>query len=290
MSRQETVISPLTLGAGRKFSYTWGGYGNTAPNNDPVMTNSTARPTATTDNFWTTTVTGAPPASRGIAATNGRIAARWTSNTGTGYELVPNDSTRLTMPFQTVKGTGTMFNVDDFYCWSVSAILAFNAIPAAITGDLGLVLSIGARSGAPTRGRIRSATFAGMMLGPSNTGVTSFIVRQADGGALTFNQQTPTQPDQTQFNRYEIRLVGPTPNAEAQVKVFINNVLQFALPYGAGTVLPDQNQGAGISMGFVPSLVNFAAAGASTVTMHVPPFGMVVCAAPNEVMLSVIGN
>ena len=286
--RQETVISPLTPGAGRKFSYVWADYGNTAPNNDASSTNTTQRPQAGTDNLWTMTVTGAPPASRGIATTNGRVAARWTSNTGTGYEVSPNAATRFAMPFQSVKGTGTMFNVDDFYCWSVSAILAYNAIPGAITGDLGLVLSVGCNSGAPTRGRIRSTAVAGMMLGPSNTGVTSFIVRQADGGAITFNQQTPTQPDQTQFNRYEIRLVGPTPSAEAQVKVFINNVQQFSLPYGAGTVLPDQAQGA-VAQGFVPCLENFAAAGASTVTMHVPPFGMIVCAAPNETMLSVIG-
>lgn len=290
MSRLESVVSPLVPGAGRKFSYTWGVFGATSSGSDPIGTRTNARPGSVADVLWTMTVTGAPPVTRGITTTNGRVAERMTSNTGTGYEAYPQNNTRFTMAFQTVKGTANLSNVDDFFCWSVSAVLAWNAIPGAITGDTGLVIGVGVTGLNPTRGRIRGGSRMGIELGPSNTGALSLIVRQVDGGPLTFDQLTPTQPDLTQFNRYELRLVGPTSSTEAQLKVFVNNVQQFALPWGAGTVLPDQTAGVGVGMGFTPCLVNFAAAGAATVTMHVPPFGLSVCAAPNETMLSVIGT
>lgn len=290
MSRQESVVSPLTPGAGRKFSYVWGACGVTNAGNDFVGTNTDARPTGTPDNLWTMTITGAPPATRGVTTTNGRVAERMTSNTGTGYEVYAQNAQRFTMPFCNVKGTANLSNLDDFYCWEVSAVLAWNAIPGAITGDTGLVIANGVNGLNPTRGRIRAGSFMGIELGPSNTGQLSLIVRQADAGALTFNQLTPTQPDLTQFNRYALRLVGPTASTEAQLKVFVNNVQQFALPWGAGTVLPDITAGAGVAMGYFPCLLNFAAAGAATVTMHVPPFGLTVCAAPNETMLSAVGT
>lgn len=287
--RQEVNTSPLPPGAGRRFSYTWGVFGVSTLNNDPVFSNNNERPQGIVDNAWTGTITGAPPAGRGMIMYNGRCAARTTSNTGTGYEVTCNNNTRFQMPFQTQKSGVNMQGIDDYFCWSVSAVLAFDAIPGPITGDLGLVLGIGVNLNKVTRGRIISGNFAGIMLGPTDTGVTGVRIRQADGGALTFSQNTPTQPDQTQYNRYEIRLVGPTAASEAQVKIFINNVQQFALSYGAGTILPDQTGIATVAFGFAPALENFQAAGAATVRMYVPPFAVQVCSAPTEQMLSVIG-
>lgn len=284
--RQEVNTSPLPSGAGRKYSFAWGNYGVGAQNNDPVSTNTTQRPQGSADNLWTLTVTGAPPATRGMSQKNGRAATRYTSNTGTGYEVYPNNGTRFQMVFQTQKAPFSLQGIDDFWCWSVSAILAFDAIPGAVTGDLGLVLGVGVNLNKPTRGRIISGNFAGIMVGPTNTGVTGVRIRQTDGAGLSFSQNTPTQPDQTQFNKYEIRLVGPTADGEARVKIFINNVQQFSLSYGAGTVLPDQTGIATVALGFAPALENFQACGAPTATMWVPPFGLQIAAAPTEQMLS----
>lgn len=281
--RLDTNTSPVTPGAGRRYSFTWGLWGQPSLLSDPNQANTiTQRPGGiTSQSYWTTTVTGAPPTPRGSIAYAGRLAWAMTSDAATGYVTGPSFITidrPFVMAFQEVKGPANLSNIDDFACWSVSAILAYDAIPGAITGDLGLTLGTG------TRSNIRGASqFAGIEVGPSNTGVMSVFIRQTDGGAVTYNQPTVTQPDQTQWNRYEIRIVGPTSSAEAQIKVFINNVLQVALPYGAGSLLPSQILGGTGNLGMVPALINFKA-NAATTRMYASILN--VCAAPTEAMLS----
>jgi hypothetical protein len=178
------------------------------------------------------------------------------------------------MHIQTVRSAaGAPQYVDDCWCWSVSAILAFDAIPGAITGDIGLCVGVG------TRCVIRGASqFAGMEIGPTNTGVIGVIVRQNDAGA-TFTQNLAGVADMTQWHKYEIRLLGPTAQGEAQAKFLIDDQPQLALNYGAGTVLPDQKQGTGL--GFTPGLINLAA-NAATTRMYIATDTVVVCCATEE--------
>lgn len=283
--RIDTNTSPITPGAGRRYSYTYGDWGRTTALNDPSGAEALRRQVGVpSSSFYTLTVSGVPPTPRGITAYNGRACLQMTSNAvGNGYTIIPNFggiNRPLTMPFQEVKGPANLSGVDDFACWSVSAILAYDAIPGAVTGDLGLTVGPG------TATTIKVSTFPGIQFGPSDVGVLSLYVRQTNGGAATYNQPVSVQPDLTQFNRYEIRIVGPTSTAEAQIKCFLNNVLVAQLAYGAGTLLPSQRFAVASNMGFTPGLVNRDAVPGSTVRMYVPYYGLVVCAAPTEAMLS----
>jgi len=281
--RSETVTSPPIYGAARKVSYAWPATGpiitNTIPANRQAVQMRAGMLGIGT--YWTVTDTGGPPATRGGTVYKGRSAWAITASNVTGTQCSPNftgTNRPLTMPFQSLKGTSDLTDADDLACWSFAAILAYDAIPGAITGDIGLVLGVG------TRSNIRGApTFAGVCFGPSNTGVMSVFIRQADAGAVTFNQPTPFQPTQTEYNKYEIRLVSPVGNAEACMKFFINGKLQFNLPYGVGTVLPEQSIAtAPAFLSFTPGIINLNATAAGTTRLYLPPLGVTICAGPTE--------
>jgi hypothetical protein len=234
--------------------------------------------------FYNKQITGAPPAPRGMVIYNRRVALAMTSTTApTGYALVCNFAgvnRPLVMPMATermVGGGGGLLNVDDMACWSVSAILAFDALPGEVTGDIGVVI------GSATRGTPRFSSVAGMEIGPSNTGVTSVFCRAVDGGPVTFNQVTPLQPDHTKWNKYEIRLISATDQGDARAKFFINDRLQFSIAWPG--VLPSQAEVAPNSIGFTPCVINHAASAAGTSRMYCSTYGMCVCAAPNEAAL-----
>jgi hypothetical protein len=282
MSRFETVTTPIVAGAARRTSYTYALPQQAGVGAFAGMDLVNGRPGGIeTASYATFTTTGAPPAGDGMQIYKGRPTIAITSSAATGRILLPNFAginRPLTMPFQSTRGTGDTSLVDDFRCWSASVILAFDAIPGAVTGDIGLVI------GAGTRFNIRTPAnqFCGMEIGPSNTGVISVFIRQHDLGAVTFNQATPDQPDMTQFNSYEIRMIGATALADGQVQFLLNGRVQFALPYGAGTVLPDQNEG--VFWGFTPGIGNFEALAATT-RMYIAPGSFVIKAAPDIVSL-----
>lgn len=278
MTRRETVTTPPTLGAGRRYSYNYPTIGRSTVNNVPTSDSVTPRPGGgRLQSFWGAFDTGAPPAPRGAVIYNGRVAWALTSDLSpSGTQLSPSFSGTnrpLTMPYATVKTTANLQGVDDAWCWSLSAILAWDAIPGAITGDLGLCLGVG------TRCVIRGVNqFAGLEFGPTGVGTLGVICRQADAGAVTFAANVAGVADMTVYHRYEIRILGPTLTAEAQVKFMIDNATQLTLPYGAGTVLPDQKQG---SLGMTPGLINLSA-NAATTRMYVVPNSVTVASAPTE--------
>lgn len=284
---RETVTSPPTLGAGRRYSYNLPNPSafltvNTFQNSDQVQ----ARPgSIAASSQWNFIDTGAPPAPRGGVIYNGRVALALTSNTTpTGTQWSPNfggTNRPYTMPFTTARqAAGSPQGIDDAWCWSFSAILAFDAMPGAVTGDVGIAIGVANRTA------IRSPTqqLAGMELGPTGVGTIGVVIRQADTVAVTLAQNIAGVADMTQYHRYEIRLLGPTPFGEASVKFMIDGNPQLTLSYGAGTVLPDQKI-VGSFLGFTPGLVNLAASAAGTVRMYVVPNSVVVCCAPEEAAL-----
>lgn len=284
MSRFETVTNPPTLGAGRRYSYN-------LPNPSAFLTVNTfqsmdqvePRPGATAQaSAWNQVDTGAPPAPRGGVIFKGRVALALTSDTTpTGTQYSPNFggiNRPFTMPFQTVRQVaGAPQFLDDCWCWSVSAVLAFDAMPGAVTGDVGLVVGVANRTA------IRSATqqLAGMEIGPTGVGTVGVVVRQTDAVAVTVAQNIAGVSDVTQYHKYEIRLLGPTAGGEASVKFMIDGQAQLTLNYGAGTLLPDQKI-AGSFLGFTPGLINLAASAAGTVRMYVVPNSFVIACAPEE--------
>lgn len=286
MPRLETVTTPPTLGAGRRMSYTWPRSGVSAVNGDPSGSQQIGpRPFAvpTQNNNFTVTVTGAPPAPRGLQITQSRVAWAMTSNAGTGYTCVPNFggiNRPLIMPFQETQTPNVSFEgVDDFWCWSFSAIMAFDAIPGAITGDIGIAIGCG------TRAQIRGAAqFAGMEFGPTGPGTIGVICRQADAGAVTFAQNVAGVTDMTTFHKYEIRIIGPTKAAQAKAKFMIDGNVQLTLDWGPGTVLPSQRTVVPGNIGFTPGVINLSA-NAATSRLWLPLDGATVCAGPTEAAL-----
>jgi hypothetical protein len=204
-----------------------------------------------------------------------------TSNAATGYECTPNFggiNRPLIMPFQDTQTPNVSYEgVDDYWCWSLSAVLAFDALPGAITGDLGIAVGVG------TRAKIRDvgSLFAGIEFGPTNTGVITAFARQLDGGPATLNQPVIGVADITVFHKYEIRLIGPTRAAQAQAKFLIDGTPQLSVPWGPGTVLPFQTLAAPSNIGFTPAVINFNA-NAGTTRMYLIPNGVTVCAASTE--------
>lgn len=285
MSRIETVTTPPTPGAARRMCVVYWPPQGYILGSLSGQTSGSFRPSGFSNaavalNF---AQTGAPPAGSGGQFYKGVLAQALTSNLTSGLVATPNLATLpLVMPFQNVRGSADFISteLDDFRIWSASAILAFDAIPGAIVGDIGLAVGSG------TRFAVRAAAtqFAGMEIGPRNTGQLGVVVRQADAGPITFDQATPDQPDLTEFNLYEIRLYSASPTVEAQAVFLINGRVQFSLPWGAGTVLPDQVFGAGGNLGFTPGIGNFEAFNGTT-RMYVVPGSFVVKAAPNDASL-----
>lgn len=279
MTRLETVTAPVTLGAGRHYAYRYPTIGVGTTNAFSNMDVATGRPGGQrAQSFWGQFDTGASPAPKGSTIYNGRVGVALTSNTvPTGTQLSPSfagTNRPLTMPFQTVRAaSGSPQYVDDCWCWSFSALLAFDAIPGAITGDVGLCVGVG------TRCVIRGVNqFAGIEFGPTNVGTLGVICRQVDAGAVTLAQNVTGVADMTLWHKYEIRLLGPTAQGEASVKFMIDGQTQLALSYGAGTVLPDQKQG---SLGFTPGLINLNA-NAATTRMYIAADSVSVCCATEE--------
>lgn len=286
MTRHETVTSPAVLGAARQVSYCWlpfafSNVGAQATNRDASSNRQWGAANFGGIAAVNVTTTGAPPAGDGLQLYLGRVTYAITSNTvPTGRILTPNFATNQAwvLPFQNVKGAASDSTPpDDCAVWSISLICAFDALPGAVTGDIGLTLGVG------TRAEIRgTAAFAGIIFGPSNTGVISLFCRQADGGAVTFNQAAAGAPDMTKFHRYELRLLSATAASEARLKAMIDGVTYFNLPWGAGTVLPDQQLGGAGNIGLTAAIINKNATAAGTARIYCAHRGLVICSANDE--------
>lgn len=282
MARVESMTNPPTFGAGRKMSYRWPAInGGMSTGGLPTMTLTAGRPgELPVGSQWNLNQTGSPPVSVG-ALYKGRIALGLVSSVGTGWTGVPNftiNTRPYVMPIQTTKGPVSFQGIDDFWCWSHSAILAFDAMPGAVTGDVGITWGVG------TAAQIRSATLPGIELGPTGVGTVGVVVRATNGGPITFSQNISLPADMTEYHRYEIRYLGPTLSAEGQFKFLIDGQLALVLSYGAGTVLGDQNP-FGTNLGYTPGVVNQSASASGNVRMYVVPDSVTICCGPTEASL-----
>lgn len=285
MPRAETVSTPPTLGAGRRQSYSFPPLGNMIQNTQVPSTLVKGRMDGTGQNAWLTiTDTGAPPNPRGATVYQGRpaVAVTSTSTTGTQFQVNFAGLQRpLAMPFQDTISPGCNFQgIDDFWCWSYSAILAFDAIPGAIIGDVGICIGTG------TRAAIRDAAtlFAGIEFGPTGVGTIGVIIREVDGVAPTFTGNVAGVADMTDYHKYEIRLIGPTLTAQAKAQFLIDDRVQLERNFGPASGMPPQSV-AGGNCGYNPALINLKASAAGTVRMYHLSNGMTVCAAPTEAAL-----
>jgi hypothetical protein len=279
--RSESLVNPNTPGAGRRYSYSYFGPVPSEVGNSPQRDVAMARPTGTPQaGYWSYQSGGALPFPNGTVLYKGRVAWALTSDANSNSQVQPDFSfinRPLMCPFQEDQGTASFAMYDDFSCWSLSAILAFDNPVAPVTGDLGLL------TGPNGNSAIRTSPFfqSGMEIGPIDVSTIGVLIRQATNGPATFSAPTPDQPDLTEFNKYEIRFLSGDGARPGMVRFLLNERVQFSLPYGPGTVLPGQKDPGGNVLGFFPNLCNRKAQ-VGTARMYIAFNGMTVSAAPTE--------
>lgn len=287
--RQDTVTSPITPAAGRRFTYYPQCMGTISQTGDVNATQGNQRfnnlGSSTDINLWLTNVNGVPPAGHKGAVYLGRTCWKLTAGAATGYQFTQNNAAAraVTMPISLVRSVGSSPSpADDFFCWEFSYILAWDAFVGniAANGDSGISVGVN------TRCLLRNSNFAGIEVGPINatTSQLGVYIQQTDGAGPS--QQTTLSPvgfDYTKWNKLAIRFVGATLAAEAQCRIVVNDVVALSVPYGAGTVLPDQFVGA--AMGFGPGIAHFQPQGATTTVMYLAARGGIVSYAPTEALL-----
>jgi hypothetical protein len=243
-----------------------------------VLTGAAGRQSDLGTTFWTLTTTGVPPAGNIGVVYKGRAAFGLTNNTANGYTA---SGGFITAGLQRSLGNVPFLGNHDWACWEFSAILAYDALPGAVaaTGEVGLVIGAGNN----TRPMFATGpTQAGIVFGPTNTGVMSVRVRTTDAGAVALNQNVTAPTDMTEWHRYAIRIISASGTNEAQCKFLVDGVTTLQLQWGAGTVLPDQiNTVVSPRMGFTCALTSMGC-NAATTRMYVADNSVTVCAAPTE--------
>lgn len=230
-----------------------------------------------TGNGFVLTTTGAPPAGAGGQVYKGRATVAYTSNTGTGYTV---SGGHTFMGTQRSAGNVIVLGEWDWAVWELSAILAFDVLPGAVsaTGQLGLQYG----SGNWTQTMFGTApTQSGFTFGPISPGVLGVRVRTTDGGAVT-NVAVTAAPNQLEFHRYAIRLISASGAAEAQAKFLVDGSTVAQIAWGAGTILPTQvNTFVAPRLGFTPSFTNLNC-NAATTRMYVADNSVQIISAPTE--------
>lgn len=141
---------------------------------------------------------------------------------------------------------------DDYRCWSLRAILNFDAATGAVVGDVGLLINPGNRN----------QTFwgtgqAGVCFGPTNNGEVSLRAKRASGGAQTIAEVSALTPDIREWNEYELRILGATNSVDCTLQGFINRIPATA-KYSwsaAAALLPNPDDGGAGFKYFTPRVV-----------------------------------
>lgn len=283
--RIDNAVSPTTPGAGRSFSYDITLFGPVSINSEPNNFDQLAgRPNGLTQaSSYARTINGTTPTPRGAQLYKGRVCWRMTTSPTTGYQLVPSFAgvnRPLAMPFCNAAQAWGSAAQDDFAVWEFSSILAFDAMPGAVTGDIGITIGVG------TRAQIRTGSqFAGIEFGPVNAaGQIGVFARQADAGAVTINNDLiPNLAlDTTEFHKYSIRLLSGNATTPARMKFLVDDQTQLTYSYGVGTLLPDQWVGGAGNIGFTPGLISNLASASGNTAMYVAQQGTTIKSAPNE--------
>lgn len=241
---RETVINPPVRGAQRSVDTTF-----PSPQAQTIGTVSLGlnwidRQGFAVQDRGTNTTVGAPPGGGGWDLYRGRIGNKMTgSGAPSGSFYLSGAPLQMINFFQNGPGNvGGAFE-DDFSCWRILAILAFDGSGLG-SGDLGLEV------GANLNYNIITALGPGFRLAPTAAGQISFQVRQSGGGGLTINQVV-ANVDVNDWHAYELRFIGATSTADAVVKALVDGVQVASAGYGAGTLLPNWGNGAvvGYSIG-----------------------------------------
>jgi hypothetical protein len=288
----DVVASPPIGGAGRRYSYLYPIpkflSDTSVPSADEIFPRATSQ---STQSRYVNGVTGVPPTPQGARVYNGRPAFQMTADQATGRVLSPNLTSGNRWPmhwfFQTDQGASNpaIDGLDDFQCWRVSAIMAFQNPAAAIVGNVGISLCPGLNTSP------RLLLQPGLVLGPIGPNAIGVAIVQTAGVAPTFDGAiaAAAQPaDLTDWNHYEIRVVGASQRGHARVTVYVNGLAGGSWSWGPGTILfPNYDVVSGL-MGCSNAVLNrtpYASLATGGYSAYLAIAGMEVVGAPTEAAL-----
>lgn len=245
---RDVAISPPIRGAARTLDWTYPSPQIQAAGTVAVGIQWINRQGLAILDTGTVTGFGIPPAGSGWTLYKGRMAHRQTgSGTSGGFYRTGGD---FAIYFPTL-AEQAKFN-DDFRCWRIVAIMAFDL--GLGSGDTGLEIS---PSG--FNYDIVVGTPPGFRIAPFSPTEIGLQVRQNGGGAFTVNQVVASGLDITEWNAYEIRFIGATRDADASMQAFVNGRRVASFSWGAGTLLPGFANGTGL--GYMIGVGNRGATG-----------------------------
>lgn len=237
----ETVVSAYPPGSGRSLDITWPDYLGVMPaNGTAIPLNRVAwgrqginTPSASIGNNQAQTNTGAGGTPGVFAATGAGFQGRGAVQLVPGTTAGATVGVRMSLDAMTILpnigaagANGDRSNTDDYACWRCFAIIAFPLNNSFGGSDLGIEWSA-ANVG---NWQIIGGGAAGFGFQQSAAGTVNFVRRPTVGGALTSTVVRQTSAaDLVKWNTYEIRVIGATPDRNAQLKVFVNgnSVLQL---------------------------------------------------------------
>jgi hypothetical protein len=229
----DQIVPSPTPGAGRSLDLSWPDYISVMPiNGGAVGTGRVAwgrqganTPSAAIGNNQSQSDTGVGGTHGFFAATgtgwNGRGAIQLSPGTTFGVNAgVRNSLDAMTLfpNFGAAAVNGDASATDDFACWRCFAIISFPATNF-FGSDLGIEWTA-ANAGNP---QLVGGGACGFGFQQTAIDTVSFIRRPAIAGALTTTAvRVTSQADLLNWNTYEIRVIGATPNTNAILKVLIN--------------------------------------------------------------------
>lgn len=262
--RRETVIPAPIRGAARTLDMAYPAPLPQAVSNNAIGLTWINRQGFATFTMGTTSTFGAQPPGSGWFEYRGRMAFKTNGSGTSGSYYISGGNFAIYFPTTQLDAA---YN-DDFACWRVVAILAFD--PGLGAGDTGIEI------GAAANYDVITGNAPGFRFGPAGPNSAAFQVRQNGGGPLTVNQAiAPVGMSTQDYNAYEIRFIGATPQRDAVVKAFFNGVQYGAFNYGAGSLMPGLANGT--TLGWQMCVGNRGADATYT-----PVCGVQVSAAANE--------
>jgi len=255
---RQTVITPLPSGASRVLDLT-------CPMPNALVLATTTIQSAFMDRQGLNTDTlGIQISSNGGTSQwvnyKGRVAYRFS---GTGVQTNWIGLSNASFQFPQEKPTVTF--QDDYRCWQISAIMAFDS---AGPSDIGLSVGPAMNFDVVLNGQL------GFIVMPLSLTTVGVKVRKT-AGPFSIEQTLKTNFDITQWHLYQMRFIGATQTTEALFKVLIDSTPLFQASW-AGGLLPGFTAGAS-AIGYGVALGNRGGAGA-----YLPMAGWNIAAAATE--------
>jgi hypothetical protein len=194
-----------------------------------------------TSGAWGISLTGANLAANGFAYYKTRVVNQFGGAAAQGRRI--SALARAFMAQRDRTGNSIPPGLEEMNMTRIAVLAGYDNPAGAITGDYGLVVGTGRQVTTLRSG----ANNMGVMFGPITTSTIGVVIRQTDAGAITHNAALAAgfQPaDITEMNLYEIVIQGASTSADALWTFYVNGMQALQLSGGAGTVLPDQINGA----------------------------------------------